>query len=705
MLRTIIVVLLAIACQLPLLAQQKKVTSKQKPVTLPKLDRSKLPAAGPAPVVNIGKPETFELPNGLKVYVVQNKKLPVVSFNLVLDYAPIQEADVKGYVSMAGQLLKTGTTSRSKDQIDEEIDFIGASFSTSSTGFFASSLKRHSDKLLEVVSDVVKNPTFPQDQFDRVKKETLSGLASSKDNAEAIAGLVAGVLTYGENHPYGEPTTEATVKKITMDQVKSFYNNYYRPNVGHLAIVGDINKQEAQSMAAKYFGSWPRGNVPQTIPPTSPVPQKTRVVVVDKPEAVQSVIRIVQPLTLKPGDENLLKAKTMNDILGGGSSARLFDNLREKKAYTYGAYSGLGQDKYVGQFSASASVRNSVTDSAVQEFMNEIIRIRESKPTEEELKKSIASQTGNFVMSLERPNTVASFAISTARYNLPSDYYQKYLTNLVSVSLTDVQTVAQTLLKPDNMTILVVGKAAEIADKLKKFGEVEYYTSEGKKTVPNLMKPAPAGVTAESVLAKYVETIGGKARLMKVKDITTDMQASIQGNNLTASILRKAPNLYNMTISMGGREMGKTLSDGKNFSSTQMGQKRPISEEEKAQRILEQTMWIEMQMPQLGMKSTLLGVEKLNDEDAYKIEHTHANGITFFEHYSVSSGLKLRKTDLKDTPNGKQLNPVDYTDYKAVDGIQMPHKFIQKMGPQSVVFEVTSVKFNTKLKDSQFKVE
>lgn len=116
-------------------------------------------------------------------------------------------------------------------------------------------------------------------------------------------------------------------------------------------------------------------------------------------------------------------------------------------------------------------------------------------------------------------------------------------------------------------------------------------------------------------------------------------------------------------------------------------------------------MWIEMQMPQLGMKSKLLGIEKLNEEDAYKIEHTHANGIFYFEHYSVASGLKLRKTDVKDTPNGQQLNPVDYADYKAVDGVLMPHKFIQKMGPQSVIFEVTSIKFNTKLKDSQFKAD
>ncbi len=702
----LIAALLIVLSSFASIAQTKKPAQKAKTAApAEKLDRSKLPAPGSAPVVNIGKYESFELANGLKVYVVQNRKLPVVSFSLSLDYTPILEKDMAGYVGMAGQLLKTGTTTRSKDQIDEEIDFIGASFSTSSSGFYASSLKKHAEKLLDVVADVVKNPIFPADQFDRVKKETLSGLSNRKDDADAIAGLVNNALIYGDTHPYGEPTTENTVKSITLDQVKSFYNNYYRPNIGYLAIVGDVSLPEAEKWANKYFSSWPKGNVPATKMSLPALPAKNRVVIVDRPEAVQSVIRIGMPIQLKPGDATVLKAKTMNDILGGGSSARLFDNLREKKAYTYGAYSSLGSDKYVGSFSASASVRNAVTDSAIQEFMNEIIRIRDSKPSDEEVKKSISSQTGSFVMSLERPSTIASFAINTARYGLPADYYQNYLKNLAVVSETDVQSIAQNLLKPEQMTILVVGKAADVAEKLKKFGEVEYYSVDGKKTEANLLKPAPAELTAEKVLETYVSKIGGKARLLKVKDISSELSASIQGTQLSGSVLRKAPNLYSMTLSMGGNVMGKTVSDGKNYSSTQMGQKRDIPETEKAQRLLDQHLWMETQMKELGVKGKILGIENVNDEAAYKLEFTLPNGMVFYEYYSVETSLKIRKTDIRQTPNGSQLVPVDFADYKPVNGILMPHKLIQKMGPQTLVFEVKSIKFNSKLKDSLFKVE
>jgi len=687
-------------------AQTKKVTPKTKaPAPVVKLDRSKLPAPGPAPVVNIGKYESFELANGLKVFVVQNRKLPIVSFSLSLEFPPIAEKNMAGYVSMAGQLLKTGTTTLSKDQIDEEIDFIGADFSTSSTGFYASSLKKHSEKLLEIVADVVKNPSFPADQFERVKKETLSGLASNKDNPEDIASLVNKVLLYGENHPYGEATTETTVKNITLDQVKNFYNNYYRPNFGYLAIVGDISLEEAQKWTMKYFQAWPKGNLPANNLPGISLPSKTRVVVVDRPEAVQSVIRIGMPIQLKPGAPEGFSAKTMNDILGGGSSARLFDNLREKRAFTYGAYSSLSSDKYVGNFSASASVRNAVTDSAIIEFMNEINRIRDTKPSQMEISKSIASQTGSFVMSLERPSTIAGFAISTAKYGLPIDYYQNYLKTLASVSETEVQTAAQSLLKPDNMTILVVGKAADVAEKLKKFGEVEYYSTDGKKTEPNLLKPAPAGLTAEKVLENYVAKIGGKDKLLKIKDISTELSASIQGTQLSGIVLRKAPNLYSMTISMGGNVMGQTVSDGKNYVTKQMGQKKEISEAEKAQRLLDQHLWIETLTAALGIKSKLLGIEKINEQEAYKLEFALPNGSLFFEHYSVETGLKIRKTDIRESPNGPQTVPVDFADYKPVNGILMPHKLTQKMGPQTLVFEVKSIKFNSKLKDGLFKVE
>src|SRR5690606_8979191 len=241
---------------------------------------------------------------------------------------PIIEGDKAGYVSMAGDLLGTGTTSRSKAQLDEEVDFIGASLNTSSNGIFASSLSKHTDKLLELMTDVLYNPSFAQDELYKVKTQTLSAVAANKEDPGTIAGNVRSVLVYGQDHPYGELTTEKSVESITVDDCKKYYSTYFKPNNAYLAIVGDIDVKTAKKIAEKYFGKWQRGEVTD---PTYNVPQpprQTYVALVDRPASVQSVINIGYPVTLKPGEPEVIKAGVMNQILGGGFSSRLMQNLR-----------------------------------------------------------------------------------------------------------------------------------------------------------------------------------------------------------------------------------------------------------------------------------------------------------------------------------------------------------------------------------------
>ncbi|MGB1121293.1 MAG: M16 family metallopeptidase, partial [Saprospiraceae bacterium] len=188
-----------------------------------KLDRSKMPKPGPAPKIQMGTYESFTLDNGLECIVVKNNKLPRVSFQYTLNIDPIMEKDKAGMQDMAGQMLSRGTKNRSKEKIDEEVDFIGATLNTYSTGIYASSLTKHSDKILELMADVLLNPTFPEEELEKVRTQTLSGLASAKNDPSAISGNVANVLRYGKTHPYGEIATEETVKNITPEDLKSYY--------------------------------------------------------------------------------------------------------------------------------------------------------------------------------------------------------------------------------------------------------------------------------------------------------------------------------------------------------------------------------------------------------------------------------------------------------------------------------------------------
>jgi len=664
------------------------------------LDRSKIPAAGPAPVIKIGKYESFTLANGMKVFVVTNRKLPRVAFNLVLDYDPVLEKEYAGYVEMAGDMLRAGTTTRSKDQLDEDIDFIGATLSTSSTGAYAASLKKHQDKLLELMSDVILNPSFPEVELNRIKKETKSNIASEKDNPNAVASLVTDIVLYGKNHPYGEPTTEETVEKVDVEKVKSFYNTYYKPNIAYLAIVGDITVAEAKKAVEKYFGKWKSGTVPKATYTLAPKAAKTKVALVDRSNSVQSVIRVAHTIDLKPGAPDAIQARVANDILGG-QGGRLFNNLREKRGFTYGAYSSITPDKYVGRFSANASVRNAVTDSAVVEFMNELKRIRTEPVTPAELKQAKASITGTFVRSLENPQTIASFAINTARYGLDPNYYANYLKNVAAVKAEDVQNVAKKYVQPENAYVMVVGNGAEIADKLKPFGEVEYYDVKGNKVDP-AKKTVPAGLTAAQVIDTYVKAIGGKENLKKIQDVTMNMNASIQGMTLKATQQHKAPNKYRLSVEMQGNEAFSMTSNGSKAAMAQMGNRQELQGNTLETAKVQSSLFPELYYEQLGVKAQLAGVENVNGTDAYKVELTMPGGDKVIDYFDTKSGLKVRQISTMESPQGPVSQTTDLSDYREANGVKFPHRITSGVGMQ---MDVQSIDINKGLSDAVFELK
>ena len=451
-----------------------------------KLDRSQKPIAATAPEIKLGKIEQFTLANGLQVFVVENHKLPKVAYSLSIDVDPVAEGDMAGYVQTSGQLMERGTKNRTKEQFDEQIDFIGATISTSPTGIYAASLKKHQEKLLDMMADVLMNADFKQDELDKIKKQTISGITSSKDDPDAIANNARAALLYGKDHPYGEIATESTVENITLEKCVAYYKTYFKPNVAYLAVVGDVTVAEVKPLIEKYFGSWAVGEVPVNKYRTPVAPDKPKVAVVHKEGAVQSVINITYPINLKQNNPDVIKVKVMNSILGGGSTARLFMNLREGHGYTYGAYSSITPDKLVGSFNANAKVRNEVRDSDVTEFFVELNKMINEKVTEEDLQGVKNYMTGTFAYTLQDPQTIASFAINTKKYNLPADYYANYLKNVAAVTIEDVQEMAKKYITPNNAIILVVGDKATVSEKLAKFSptkEVNFYDTYGNDSV------------------------------------------------------------------------------------------------------------------------------------------------------------------------------------------------------------------------------
>ncbi len=671
-----------------------------------KLDRSIVPAAGPAPAIRIGQYQMATLENGLKLVVVENHKLPRVSYSINLDLDPLMEGPKAGYASMAGDMLMAGTQARSKAQIDESIDFMGASLSSSANGVFGSCLKKHSGEFLSLMSDVLLNPTFPKDEFDKGIKQTLSGLANEKTDPNSMSDKVGNVMKYGKDHPYGEVMTEATVNAITREDLKNYYDTYFRPNVAYLVVVGDITFEEAKAQATQHFGAWKKQPVKEASFKMPSAPDGNRVVFVPLAGAVQSVIDITYSIDLKPGTNDAIVASVLNNILGGsGFQSRLMQNLREDKAYTYGAYSAISADENVGYFSAGASVRNAVTDSAVTEFLFEMQRIVNEPVADSTLQTIKNIMNGNFARSLERPQTVANFALNIEKYKLPKDYYETYLQKLQAVTVADVQAMAKRLIKPSNAYITVVGNR-EVSEKLSKFaksGKVEIVNADGTPFVE--LKPAPEGLTASDVFANHIKAMGGVDALKKVKSYEQKGKMSMGPMALDMNIRVKDSKKFRMTMTMGGQEFMKQIFDGTKGIMSQGPQKMEMDADMIAETKQQMDLLAEMNYEKNGYSGIVKGVDNIDGQALYVIDLKKPDGSFVTEYYNVQSGLKYKSVSVEEEGGESFISETIYKEYAKSGDIMFARKITQIAGPQIIDISVDEMVINPKIDDKDFSIE
>ena len=661
------------------------------------IDRSTMPKAGPDPVVKLGVPVKFNMPNGLKVIMVENHKLPRVSANLSIDNKPYFEGEIAGVSGMMGSLLGRGTPSITKDAFNEKVDFLGASVNFYSAGGFASSLEKYFPEILALMADGIKNATFSQEEFDKEVQLTLDGLKSNEKSVTSVARRVENVLTYGRSHPYGEFTSKESVKRITLADVKSNYNTYLKPNNAILVIEGDIDVKETKKLVNRLFADWKAGEIPEYTMPEVPTLATAEIDFINMDNAVQSEIAIINTVNITLGDTDYYAALLANKILGGGGTARLFMNLREDKGYTYGSYSNLSQSRYVGTFKASASVRNMVTDSAVVELQKEINKIRYQTVSAEELRNAKESYVGNFVMDVQKPRTVANFALNIERYNLPINFYESYIQKIKSVTLEEVQNAAIKYFTSDKARIIITGKGIDVLVNLEKTDYIiNYFDVDGNPTEkPAMTLPIPEGMTAENVVDKYIAAIGGKDKVMAVKTTMTVANATIQGTPLVMTMKAAAPNKVSQEISVMGNTMQKTVFNGTTGYSSSRGQKKDMTAEEIAKAKTESGIFKDLTYA----SGELLRVEPLEGKNAIVLKYKDSE-----IYYDMTSGLKVKEVKTATGPDGKEIKvPTVYADYKEVNGVKFPHSIGIKSGPMNLDFVVQEIKVNEGVSDADFK--
>jgi len=666
--------------------------------TTAQIDRSQQPKPGPAPKVQLGKSEKFTLSNGLQVIMVENHKLPRASANLTIDNKPVVEGDKAGVSSIMGSLLGRGTENITKDEFNEKVDFLGAGVNFYSSGASARSLTKYFPEILELMADGVINSQFTQEEFDKEIKITLDGLKSNEKSVTSTARRVENALLYGKDHPYGESISKETVNNITLEDVKNNFDTYYKPNNAYLIIVGDINPKETKKLVKSLFKKWKKSDVPEVAFTKPENVSKTEINFINMPNAVQSEVVIANNIDLKLGDKDYYAALLANNILGGGGTARLFMNLREDKGYTYGSYSSVRQSKVAATFRASASVRNTVTDSSIVEIKKEIDKIRTEKVTEEELKNAKAKYVGNFVMEVQKPATAAGYALNIARYNLPSDFYENYLANINAVTVEDVQNAAVKYFKSDEARIIVTGKAIDVLDNLEKAGyTINYFDKNGDAAEkPEMTIAVPDGVTKETVINNYFKAIGGVDKIKAVKTTFAIYEANAMGQTLQISEKRDANNYLN-EISVGGNVMMKVLTNKDGVSSN--GQALPDN-------IASEMTHTLGAFPELGLLSNsetlLTSIEKLDGNDAYVITKK-GKVVSISTYFDVKTGLKVKEVQTISMGGKTQNQEATFSDYKDFDGILFPTKKSGTMGPQKIESTLTSVKINEGVSEEDFK--
>ena len=679
-------------------------------ILLAQIDRSIRPVPTEAPIININDSEIFKLDNGLTIILSENHKLPKVTFKLVTGAKPNLEGAKAGLSEIAGSLIMSGTTNKSKDELDREIDYIGARLSATKNSLYLSCLTKHMDKGLSLMSDILMNSNFPKSEVERIIKKNESNLIALKSDANSIAENVQSIANF-PGHPYGEVMTSSSLKNINQENIIKYYKENFVPEGAYLVVVGDITKEKVLSISSKYFGKWSGNLKNETELSNISLPEGNRVIFVKKPGAVQSVIKITFPIEIKPNNEDYLKLKVLNNVLGGGSFGnRLMQNLREDKAFTYGCRSRINVTENGSWFSAGGNFRNEVTDSAIHEILYELKNITNELVTDEEINLTKSSMAGGFARSLERASTIASFALDIIKNNLPANYYKNYLKELASITKDDLLDVAKKYFNDTKCNIIVVGNE-DVLNTLQVFdfdGEIEKLDAFGNQ-VKDIIQ---SDITKEELLRKYLNAVTStsseKELLKKIKKIksmeqVSELEMSQMPMTIKSTKLWVAPNSQGDRLEGGGMVFQSSYFDGsKGYTQNIQTGKKEMTEEEIQSKKLAYGIFPEINYSKTRINYELLGIETKGNKLVYvlKIE----DGISeTYDYFDKESFLKTGSLSIRKVKDKSEETSITYSNYQETNGLMFPMTYSFNAGKLNLKGKVTSIKFNVKNDFSEFK--
>ena len=438
--------------------------------------------------VNLPRPAEVDLPNGLHLMVLEDHRLPQVTFQLIIRGAGgyYDPADTPGLASMTATMMREGTATKTTQQISEALETmaasvgVGAGLSSSTASVTGSSLTENFDATFGLATEILLAPTFPQEEFDRYKTRTRSALTQQRTSPGFLANEMFSHVVYGDHPAARASLTADALDKTTRDALVAFHHAHYVPDYAVLAIAGDLSMADARKLVDAKLGAWKKAGVPDPTVADPPAIGPAKVLFIARPNSVQSSLLVgTQAISRTSPDYDVVSV--MNAVIGGGPTGRLFTDLREEKGYTYGAYSSVSAPQYRGAWSASMDVRTEVTEPALRDLMAEIARMRDEAVPEKEFQDKKRGVVAAFALQLESVSAVLNNYITSRLYHLPADYWERLPERIDAVTQAQVQASAKKYLDPSRLQIVVVGEPSKVADSLKQFGTVETYDVNGKR--------------------------------------------------------------------------------------------------------------------------------------------------------------------------------------------------------------------------------
>jgi predicted Zn-dependent peptidase len=644
---------------------------------------------------------TETLSNGLKLFIIQDKEQPAVSFRLLIKGGTSVDNNKNGVSELTSAILTKGTKKRTSFDISGTIDGVGANLSASASAdnitLFASCLKKHQTLVLDVMTDVLFNPSFPQDEFEKLQKHLIASIQYDKSNPSSIAQALARMVIYGDKYPYSQRNTEESVKNLNLQDIKDYYSTWFKPNNVTLAIIGDVDKNEIISIIEKCFNNWQKGEVP-LIEMKEPEAKPLGVYFVSRPGSVQSSI-VVTTNTVPYSDKNYEKLNLASNVIGA-FSGRLFNTLREKYSYTYTPYGYQTRTKFTNRFACGADVASDKTDSSISVIFEQMNLLVHNTPDEAEINRMKQYSLGSYLMALENSSYVASLIQNADFMGIKINEAIEYPKRLNSMTPMDVRSVSQDCMNPSKALIVVVGDP-KVKESLTKFGNVFEFDSDLNPMSGQGAKMESIDIPPEKLISKYIDALGGKSEIESVETITSIGESEINfgGQVLTGKVVSKkmkSGKMYQKSdFSVFTQEIWV---DGKNAWNSSNKDTIEIKDKELVKMLFEAKMFNITKLNDSGFKLKVLG--KINDYILLSAKNRFGEEYTYY--FDADTYLLIKKETIVNGPNGNELWTEIYDDYQKFNQILLP-KVVKNVSPSLNTKTTYIYQLNNSIDENIFK--